>query len=114
MKVLVVDDEPVVLALISRMLDGEGHVTSRAERGRTAVDMARREKFEMAFLDMGLPDVKGEHLLSTLHQLQPEMKIVVVSGGDMAHGEPERLREMGAWQVLPKPFDVKQLRLALA
>lgn len=102
-RVLVIDDEPLIGKLVTRILGAHDVVV--VHDGTTGLARARREAWDLVLLDMNLPDLPGEVVATELANLAPETSSAVVrmSGGLM---EP---RPSGQ-KVLAKPFDPAALR----
>lgn len=65
-KVLVVDDDPKALEILSTLLQGRGFAVERAYGGREAIDIARRELFDLILLDLMMPEVSGFDVVQAL------------------------------------------------
>ena len=108
---LVADDNKVNRLLLSRSLEQLGHRTAMAENGRIALDMLRRESFDLLLLDMEMPEMTGfevlEHLVADT-RLRDLPVIVTSSLEGVAH--VARCIELGADDYLPKPVNPVLLR----
>jgi membrane fusion protein, heavy metal efflux system len=110
-KILVVDDDEVLLQVLSRVLAGAGHDVRRATTVAEALRQADGTS-EVGLLDLTLPDGDGVGLARTLHSRYPGLPLILMT----AHSP--RLREhpdlAGEFaRVLPKPMDLQQLRQVL-
>jgi len=103
---LVADDNKVNRLLLSRSLEQLGHRVASAENGRVALEMLRRESFDLLLLDMEMPEMTGfellEHLVADL-QLRDLPVIVTSSLEGVTH--VARCIELGADDYLPKPVN---------
>ena len=110
-RLLVADDNKVNRLLLSRSLELLGHRVASAENGRIALDMLRRESFDLLLLDMEMPEMTGfevlEHLVAD-KQLRDLPVIVTSSLEGVAH--VVRCIELGADDYLPKPVNPVLLR----
>jgi CheY-like chemotaxis protein len=81
-RMLVVDDDPLALEMMTMVLEGMGHSVTTAEDGIAALDMLLRETFELALFDIDMPRMNGLELISTIRANQrfAGMPILVVSG----------------------------------
>jgi len=104
-EVLVVDDEPAVLAMLDFALRSHAFVVRRASGGAAAVDTFRRHRATVAavLLDVQMPEMDGPQTLSALREIEPGVCCVFMSGNTGRYA-PEELRALGAAQVLQKPF----------
>jgi len=107
--VLVVDDEPALLKVATRILEGAGFQVLRARSGRDALAIVREgsERLDLVILDVILPDVRGDEVASEVLELRPATRIVVMSGS----AEPVHVgMALDARVVfLLKPFTAAQL-----
>ena len=110
--VLVVDDEPVVGALVARLLNGAGHRVSCVESGEAAIDFARINEIHVVILDYRLPGIDGHETLTVLHREHPSIGKIVVTGFGTIPLAVEAMR-LGASEYLMKPFAVDDLLLAV-
>jgi adenylate cyclase len=105
-RLLVADDNKVNRLLLTRSLELQGHVVASAENGRVALELLRREPFDLLLLDMEMPEMNGfqvlEHLAADLH-LRDLPVIVTSSLEGVAH--VARCIELGADDYLPKPVN---------
>jgi two-component system, OmpR family, copper resistance phosphate regulon response regulator CusR len=116
MRILVVEDEPRILAFLGRGLEAEGFSVDGARDGSVALRLARRGAYDLVLLDLLLPGLDGLSVLHELNRLRPELPVVIVSArSDL----PTKLRGfgLGASDYLSKPFSfdelVARIRVAL-
>jgi DNA-binding NarL/FixJ family response regulator len=82
MRCLVVDDDPASHELLTHILARAGHVVSLAPSGPVALDMAKREVFDIALVDMQMEEMDGAATMRALRETRPDMRLLVVSGYD--------------------------------
>ena len=106
--ILVVEDEPLLRGLVARSLESRGHRVVTARHGAEALELARREPPDLVVTDVILPGVDGGQLVLLLRELQPGLRVLLVSGY-----EPERVvgatGEDDQTRFLQKPFTIAQL-----
>ena len=107
-RVLVVDDEDAIRALVSRLLRREGLEIVQAADGREAIDKLDAERFDAVVLDLMMPRVDGFGVIEHLIDTDPRMveKVVVTTAYPKAAAK-ERLHHLCC--ILSKPFDVDEL-----
>lgn len=108
MRILVVEDEPRILAFVARGLEAEGFAVDAAGDGADALERARRTRPDFVVLDLLLPRVDGLTVLRELKRERPELPVLVLSARvDL----PTKLRgfELGANDYLAKPFAFDEL-----
>ena len=105
-RLLVADDNKVNRLLLARNLQLQGHVVASAENGRIALEMLRRERFDLLLLDMEMPEMTGFEVLAQLAadaELRDLPVIVTSSLEGVSH--VVRCIELGADDYLPKPVN---------
>jgi DNA-binding response OmpR family regulator len=108
MRILVVEDEPRILAFVARGLEAEGFAVDAAGDGADALEHARRNRPDFVVLDLLLPRVDGLTVLRELKRERPDLPVLVLSArSDL----PTKLRgfELGANDYLAKPFALDEL-----
>jgi CheY-like chemotaxis protein len=107
-RILVVDDDAAISATFESILVGEGYEVKTATDGVAAIDIARREPFDVILLDLVMPGIDGLVALRRLREVAPRARIIILS----AYIEPDREAEafrLGAEAVLSKPPDLSKL-----
>ncbi len=107
-KILIMDDEPGLRNVTFTMLKPTGHSLFLAEDGKQAIEIAKKEKPDLALLDMRVPDMDGLEVLAELKKMDPTVQCIMLSGfGDVetAVGAIKK----GAFDYLSKPFKVQEV-----
>lgn len=119
-RLLVVDDDPLVRATIRQMAEDEGFAVVAVTSGAGARDACRRTAFDVALVDVIMPDEDGLRTMALLRQQHPGLALIGMSGGGRT-GNFSLLQlseRAGADAVLRKPFDqdalVEAIRSALS
>jgi two-component system, OmpR family, response regulator len=111
-RILVVDDNPELLTLLSSSFEEAGYQVQTAARGRTALDLARKERPDLVVLDVLLPDLMGFDVAEALKKLRiPFIFISGVHKGGKASSNA--LGKYGALGYFEKPFDRTALLAAV-
>lgn len=113
-KILVIDDDPDILSLVSFNLERAGYETATASDGEQGLEMMRKEAPDLVVLDVMLPQFSGLEVLKTLKFDSALKRIPVVLL--TARGEElDRVLglELGADDYVPKPFSVRELLLRI-
>jgi two-component system, OmpR family, response regulator len=108
MRILVIEDEPRILAFLARGLEAEGFSVDGANDGQAGVRRAMHGTYDLVILDLLLPKLDGFAVLRELQNRLPELPVVIVS----ARSELEtKLRgfDLGACDYLSKPFSFDEL-----
>jgi NADH-quinone oxidoreductase subunit E/NADP-reducing hydrogenase subunit HndA len=102
-KILVVDDEPVVIRSCETVLKSEGYNVEGILSGREAILKMEQSPYELVFTDLKMPEVDGITLIKWIKQKRPETGIVVITGYPSQETIKEAL-EVGIIDYVPKPF----------
>jgi CheY-like chemotaxis protein len=117
-KILVVDDDSAVQATIRLLLERAGHNVVVAADGRQGIAIFEAGEFDLLFLDIFMPGMDGIETMRLVHQQQPLVPIIVISGNPLASGScPDFLMmatKLGAVRSLQKPFKPAALLAAVA
>jgi len=79
-RILIVDDDPQVVKMFSKMLTGDGYTVSTADTGSAAFVALQKQEFDLLILDLAMPQPDGFELLKQLRAVRPDLKILIVSG----------------------------------
>jgi two-component system phosphate regulon response regulator PhoB len=111
-RILVVDDEPDITALVAYHLAKAGHRVSTAANGPDALKAAREERPDIVILDLMLPGVSGYDVLAELRRRDETREVGVILLTSRRE-EPDRIRglSLGADDYLAKPFSPQELSL---
>ncbi len=111
LKVLAVDDEPVITDLLSRILTGLGHEVDVASDGAEALRMINLSDYDAILLDVKMPGLGGPEVLRCIDGLKPELaERVLFITGDTVAPNTQAFFEENDVDVLHKPFSLEELR----
>lgn len=105
MRVLVVDDEPLVRLSLKRALQKGGHTVEEAEDGQSGLDKWRMFDPELVFLDVLMPRLSGPDLLRTLAKNGKGNAKVVLMSAFTGEYDLEKAKSLGADLFISKPFE---------
>lgn len=106
--VLVVDDDPAILELLTDILGPEGFEVETALSGVAAVLLARSGRFDAILMDIMMPRLNGVEALRTIKSVAPQTPVIMMTA-HKGHELEKQARELGAAAVLWKPFDLDEL-----
>ena len=109
---LVIDDEPSLRRTLRTALESMGHRVAEAANAQQSLEAVRRQRFDLAFLDLRLGTEKGLELLPKLLAAAGHIHVVIVTAFAGFDSAVEAMRK-GAFDYLPKPFTPDQLRVVL-
>jgi NtrC-family two-component system response regulator AlgB len=102
-RILVVDDEPVIRRTLGLCLEGEGYGVKTVGSIREALDQAALQYHDVAFVDLRLGLESGLDLVPALLRINPGMRIIMITAHASIENAVEAMRQ-GAFDYLPKPF----------
>jgi DNA-binding response OmpR family regulator len=111
-RVLVVDDEPRVAAMLKETVSYLGYEVEVAPTGEDALHVLPEFRPRVVLLDISLPGISGETVLERLRVTFPHVPVIMVTGNldlDVA----QRTLDQGAFDYIAKPFDLVRLRQVL-
>jgi CheY-like chemotaxis protein len=114
-RILVIDDEEPIRAILNRALTCLGHTVTDAADGREGLRKFAEHGADLVITDLVMPETEGFEVLMTIRGEHPEVKIIAISGGGR-HGASDILKMakfLGASRVLPKPMSMAQLTEAI-
>jgi two-component system cell cycle sensor histidine kinase/response regulator CckA len=108
--ILLVEDNNMVSALTTRILERSGYTVLTAANGKEALDLyeKERDKISLIILDLIMPEMGGKQCLEELRQMDPTVKIVVTSGYAVS-GPTKATIESAASSFVGKPYNVDQI-----
>ena len=112
MKILVVDDERAIRNSLKEILGDVGYDVDIAEDGATAVGMAEKERYDVIFCDIKMPNMEGTEVLEKLRADGVDAAIVMISG----HGDIDTAVECikkGAFDFIQKPLDLNRILITI-
>jgi two-component system, cell cycle response regulator CpdR len=110
-KILVVDDEPSVLAVVSRALRDEGHEVIAVSNGQTAYDVTLNEAVDVVITNTRMPGLNGGELVSALRKHLPGIPILHLD--ELSQGTHSLFQLPADVPTLFKPFDLVALKAAV-
>jgi DNA-binding response OmpR family regulator len=106
--VLIIDDEASLRDTLARILNKVGCETRAVEDGYQALNLLEKEKFDLVFLDIRLPEVDGLQVLKEIRQRDQKLPVILLTGYGTLQSAVEALR-LEATDYLLKPFDPEVL-----
>ncbi len=108
--ILVADDDPDILSIVSMSLETQGYTVHKATNGREAVDLARQHHPDLILMDMMMPVVSGYEAIGELKADASTKDIVIVGLSAKAMAtDMERATDVGIDGYITKPFRIAQV-----
>ena len=110
-KVLIVDDNESLLDMLSLYLTNNGYEVLKSVDGKDALNQFSTHIPEVVITDIIMPEIDGIELLVSLRKINPDVKVIAMSGGNRGHAGAylQMAEKLGANVVLNKPFELVDL-----
>jgi CheY-like chemotaxis protein/tRNA A-37 threonylcarbamoyl transferase component Bud32 len=112
-QVLVVDDQDDVRRMLLRMLGVSHYETLAAANARDALELARQHAFDLVVSDVQMPDMDGIDLLRALHELDPDLPVLLLSGTPDLNTAMKAV-QYGAFEYFAKPLELERFLNSVA
>jgi two-component system response regulator PilR (NtrC family) len=107
-KILIVDDDENIRKVLQTILEDEGYVVDTAETAKKGIEKSENAFFNLALIDVRLPDMEGIELLPKLRKTTPKMRKIIVTGYPTLQNAMGAVNK-GADAYVMKPFDVEKI-----
>jgi two-component system, NtrC family, response regulator PilR len=111
-KILLVDDNPGILNVLSTLLKAEGHEVSPAPGGDKAQELIAEQEFDLMLSDIRMAPVNGMELLRFVHRERPALPVIMLTAFGSVETAIEALK-LGAYDYITKPFKVDELLITV-
>ena len=110
-RILVIDDEISIRAMLRDMLEGEGHQVIEAPDGAVAMKQCRDQSVDLIITDILMPEKDGLEVIREIRRLAPDTKVIAISGGNpQVHVRfLDIAKHLGAYRTIDKPFALHTL-----
>ncbi len=112
LRLLLVDDETGFVDVLSKRLARRNINVTNAYSGTEAIQVLRKDQFDLAVLDLKMDDMDGLEVLKIFKKMDPDMPVIMLTG----HGSEQAAREgisAGAFDYLTKPYELEDLILKI-
>jgi PAS domain S-box-containing protein len=106
--ILIVDDDPRFCESLKGLLSDQGYKMQTSNSGKEAVECLAKNSFDLALLDIVLPDMDGHKIMDYINSQSPETLVIVITGHASIESAVESLRR-GGYDYLRKPFEPDEL-----
>jgi len=107
-RILVVDDDESIRKVLSTILVEEGYAIDTARNGKEAINKSNEKFYNLALIDIRLPDIQGVELLSKIRDTTPKMRKIIITGYPSLQNAVEALNR-GADAYVMKPFEMEKI-----
>lgn len=107
-RILVVDDDENIRKVLVTILEDEGYSAESVDTARKAIEKTRRNYYNLALIDVRLPDMEGIELLTKMTDTTPRMRKIIITGYPTLQNAVEAVNK-GADAYVVKPFDMENV-----
>jgi len=107
-RILIVDDDESIRKVLATILEDKGYATDTAKNGKEAIKKSSEKLYNLALIDIRLPDMEGIELLTKIKDTIPKMRKIIITGYPSLQNAVEALNK-GADAYIMKPFDMDKV-----
>ena len=107
-RILVVDDDESIREVLTAILEDEGYTVESASTAKRAIEKTGTAFYNLALIDIRLPDMEGIELLTKMKDPTPKMRKIIITGYPTLHNAVEAVNK-GADAYIVKPFDMEKV-----
>lgn len=107
-RILIIDDDENIRKVLETILEDEGYIVETAETAKQGIEKSETAFYNVALIDVRLPDMEGIELLSKLRNTKPKMRKIIVTGYPTLQNAIAAVNK-GADAYVMKPFEVDKI-----
>ncbi len=111
-RILVVDDEEIVIKSCLRILSGGGYQVEAVQDGREALRKIEEIPYDVVILDIMMPNIGGLEVLSRIKEVRPSVDVIMMTGLSQI-GTAVQAMKLGAFAYISKPFEPDEIELVV-
>lgn len=111
-KILIVDDEQIIIRSCMRILGSEGYQLEAVQDGLEALRKVEDDHYDIIILDIMMPKIDGLEVLRRVREGHPDIDVIMITGLSQIETAVKSMK-LGAFDYLPKPFDPDELKLVV-
>ncbi len=109
-KILVIDDEEFIRINLKDIFTSETYSVDIAELGEKGLDAIKENQYDLAFLDINLPDINGIDVLKEIKKIEPDLLVIIITGFASVESAVDAIK-LGAYDYIKKPFKADAIKL---
>ncbi len=114
-KILVVEDNPLIMELVKTLLISFGYEPTEASDGATALELCKKNSLNLVLLDIQLPGIDGTEVLKILKENSDTREIPVIAlTAHAMRGDEEKFLKVGFSAYVSKPIDIQRFKSVIA
>ena len=107
-RILVIDDDESIRTVLATVLEEKGYTVDTAESGKDGIEKTKTSFYNLAFIDIRLPDMEGTQVLARMKDTAPKIRKIIITGYPSVQNSVEALNK-GAHAYIMKPFDMDKV-----
>jgi DNA-binding NtrC family response regulator len=107
-RILLIDDEVDLVTYLGQRLQKRRHLVSTATNGPDGIELAKKQVFDVALVDLKMPEMDGIAVMAELQALQPYLEAIMLTGHG-SHNSALQAGKLNAYRYLIKPYDFDKL-----
>jgi DNA-binding NtrC family response regulator len=107
-RILIVDDDENIRKVLETILEDEGYTVESADTAKKGIEKSEKSFYNLALIDVRLPDMEGIELLAKMRETKPKMRKIVITGYPTLQNAVAAVNK-GADAYVMKPFDVEKI-----
>ncbi len=107
-RILIVDDDENIRKVLTTILEDEGYTVESVGTAKKAIERTRKKFYNLALIDIRLPDMEGIELLTRMRDTTPKMRKIIITGYPTLQNAMEAVNR-GADAYILKPFDMEKV-----
>jgi diguanylate cyclase (GGDEF)-like protein len=111
-KILLVDDEPVIRETLCSILKDDGYIVDTADTGQKAISLGKQGHYDVAIIDLKLPDSEGTIVLHHIKKTNPTICSILITAYPTTESAIRAIQEE-AYEYITKPFDIGHVKLVI-
>jgi two-component system response regulator HydG len=107
-RILIIDDDENIRKVLTTILEEEGYFVESVDTAKKAIERTKRKAYNLALIDIRLPDMEGIELLTRMKDTTPKMRKIIITGYPTIQNAMEAVNR-GADGYILKPFDMEKV-----
>ena len=107
-RILIIDDDENIRKVLTTILEDEGYDVESVDTAKKAIERTRRKSYNLALIDIRLPDMEGIELLTRMKNTTPKIRKIIITGYPTLQNAVEAVNR-GADAYILKPFDMEKV-----
>lgn len=108
--ILVADDEESLRLVLQTALEKVGYTVDTADNGREALRLTQEKNYDVAILDIRMPELNGLQAFHKIHALKPDLPVILMTAFGSSEIAVEAMKQ-GAFDYIPKPFNLDEVKI---